>query len=365
MPSGRAKQYRVWLVFVSTLVTACLSLYMATCLTSLDAELAHRFGLIFGTSTKRLHDGDSLPALMAVVLIACGSCLVGLRLPAMPRLIAWLQLFVVSLLLQWFLSAAHVPGSPCAFVLAILLGGLLGYLQRLFWLREKKVEAQYYELLLRNRELQEARLHLVKQDELDRRMLAADLHDQVLNDLKAVGQKINSLKNNPREDTSKEIDRLLQHAINGVREVMDSLSPAVLEHLGFVAAVEDCLRQASEQNGFKLRFKNSLPPSSLADLGNVEQVLLYRLVQECCTNICKHAEADLVQAVLELDNAQLVIRIIDDGKGIDPSANVNGSRGLKYMRQRADQIGATIAWSMANEVKGTQVQIKLPLAGKR
>ena len=233
---------------------------------------------------------------------------------------------------------------------------------RLRKLSESKKQSQYMELVLRNRELQEARLQMVKQDEVDRRLLAADLHDQVLNDLKILNQKFMTFRVEPSDDNASAIDSLLHQAMNGVRDVMDSLSPAVLEHLGFAPALEDCLRRASERSsGFKVRFKNLSNPEDFSGLSLIEQTLLYRLVQECGTNICKHAQATTVKLSLEIADKDLLIRITDNGRGMPDGMDASASRGLRYMRQRGDLIGATIAWLPGEKSKGTTVEIRMPV----
>jgi len=147
--------------------------------------------------------------------------------------------------------------------------------------------------------------------------------------------------------------------------VMDSLSPAVIEHLGFAAAVEDCLRRAGERGRFKVRFKKEGAVDQLATLDLIEQTLLFRLVQECGNNITKHGQASLVKLHLEVQDDALLIRVSDNGVGIPEAVDVNDSRGLKYMRQRGDLIGATIAWLAGEGGKGTTVEIRLPLKNKQ
>jgi signal transduction histidine kinase len=153
--------------------------------------------------------------------------------------------------------------------------------------------------------------------------------------------------------------------MNGVRDVMDSLSPTVLEHLGFYAAVEDCLRRAGERGGFKVRCKKEGPVDQLARLDLIEQTLLFRLVQECGNNITKHAQASMVKLRLEVTDKVLVLSISDNGVGIPEAVDVNESRGLKYMRQRGDLIGATIAWLAAEGGQGTTVEIRMPLKNRK
>jgi signal transduction histidine kinase len=158
---------------------------------------------------------------------------------------------------------------------------------------------------------------------------------------------------------------LTSQVMREIREVMDSLSPSVLEHLGLAAAIEDCLRRGSERSNFRTRFKSRIENEDVECLSMVEKGLLYRLVQESITNICKHAGASTVRTTMEIDGDELLIRVIDDGKGIDPNMMRGDSRGVKYMRYRADLIGATIAWKPGENGKGTTVEIRINLADRR
>jgi len=97
----------------------------------------------------------------------------------------------------------------------------------------------------------------------------------------------------------------------------------------------------------------------------VEQSLLYRLVQESITNICKHAGATVVRGTVEMEGEHLLIKVTDNGRGIDPAKLREDSRGVRYMRQRADLIGATIAWRPGEDGKGTTVEIRIILAGRK
>ncbi len=358
------KQRRFALTLASSLVAGCLSLYLGSLLPELDQALRHGLADTFGQQTSVNASGTVAPGAVCVLVIAFAACLVGSRLTSLPRSICLLQLFVVSVLLQWFALYSKLPSSPAAYLLAIATGCGVGYWLRLFWQQETKHQAQYYELVLRNHELQEARLQMARQDEVDRRLLAADLHDQVLNDLKLIAEKVNALKANPGQDPGNEIETLLQQTMTDIREVMDSLSPATLEHLGLPASLEDLLRRAAERGGFRTRFEHSLTENDLSAVGQIEQILLYRIVQECCTNICKHSQAKRVKGSLERDGKRLIVTIVDDGVGIDPSINSQQSRGFNYMRQRADLIGAQIAWLPGDEGRGTKVEIRMPLVSE-
>lgn len=219
-------------------------------------------------------------------------------------------------------------------------------------------------------ELTKSTLQLVKDDETERRVLAGDLHDQVLNDLKLLRERVNKIpkiesdmEERPREAIIKseisEIDNLIDRSMQHIREVMDSLSPAVLQHLGFVDALEDCVRSGSERANYKVRFRCNIEPSDFNLFNQTELTLLYRLVQESVTNICKHAQASIVKCIITADGDNITIAISDDGKGMDVSNTSSQSRGLQYMRQRASIIGATINWRPGEDNKGTTVNITI------
>jgi signal transduction histidine kinase len=370
------------LLFVlSALAVTPIALVFAHLFPNCNAQLAAFLGLVHLSpiDVRGLSTGKGLPGIsgipripgipgisiwlnaLLVFAVSTGAAFAG-NLSIIPRLICCFQLLVVSVFVQWIFLQAALPPLPVAFFLAIVLSCSAGYLLRFKRLSGNKQQAQSSELALRKHELLEARLQMVKQDEVDRRLLAGDLHDQVLNDLKVLNQQFHTYKKEPNEDLAEQIDKLLQQSMNGVRDVMDSLSPAILEHVGFSAALEDCLKRASERGtGFKVRFKTDSPGDDFSDLDLIEQTLLYRLVQECGTNICKHAGATLVRVSLERSSDALVIRVLDNGKGIPASVDTMGSRGFQYMRQRADLIGATIAWSSDEKGKGTLVEICMPV----
>ncbi len=359
-------------VTLVSLVVAWLAIVVAARGAWLDAEVLTRLLAIFAVQGKS--EAGAAPIAIALplpvqagttFLFALGATWCGFRLAAVPRLLVSVQLFVLSLLSVvglrcWLGGGAH----PLAYFAAVFLGCLCGYGLRVVDLKRRKQESQHYELLLRNKELQETKLQLVKQDEIERRMLAADLHDQVLNDLKAVRQKLDAYESAPDPAVAEAIRGLLSQAMDEIREVMDSLCPSALEHLGLVAALEDCLRRGAARAGFKTRFKTRLGGRETGALSMVEQSLLYRLFQESVTNVCKHAGATLVRASVTVEDDELVIRVADNGRGIDQSRLREDSRGVRYMRQRADLIGATIAWRPGEEGKGTTVEIRLSLSGR-
>jgi signal transduction histidine kinase len=197
-----------YLLGLSAIVGVCLSQTTTIFLPALDRELALRLEILFHILPAQVSGQPdiahsqidvafgplgiaSISSMFFVLVVAVVSTLIG-KLSVVPRLIGWLQLFVLSLLMHWFFFTARLQVHPVAAFSAIVYGGIIGYGWRLFNTYEKKKLSKYFEMMLRNKELQEARLQMVRQDEVDRRLLAGDLHDQVLNDLKILNQRFQS-----------------------------------------------------------------------------------------------------------------------------------------------------------------------------
>lgn len=295
------------------------------------------------------------------------------------RLILFGQLLALNLVLHCILT---VSGESLAMPLSLLIASTLGIsfgslVKRMKEFRQQSI-AKDTAIESLTDELTESRLQLISDDETERRVLAGDLHDQVLNDLKLLRERLVKLSTLDTQKSASgdgqqkssdtklglesevhEIELLIVKSMQEIREVMDSLSPAVLQHLGFVDALEDCVRNGAERGKYKVRFRCNIDHNQFDSFNQTELTLLYRLVQESITNICKHAQASVVKCVITADGDTINIAVADDGKGMDQSKSSGQSRGLQYMRQRASIIRATVNWLPGEDQKGTTVSITI------
>ncbi len=254
---------------------------------------------------------------------------------------------------------SSLGGTAIVFLLVFALGAFVlskrqKILNELQLLKEVNLK-QKEELKIRTEQLHDFQLNIIRHDELERRALAGDLHDQILNDLKELKDNLGKV---PESFFVEKIDLTSRN----IREVMDNLSPTVLENLGLLASIEDCLRKGAEEAQYKLRVKFLVDKSAFDKYSLIEQTLVYRIVQEVKNNICRHAKATKVRISAREENAQIKIIIEDDGIGIkngDGTEN-NTSRGMLYMKQRASIIGASVHWRPAIDNKGCVVEIFLP-----
>ncbi len=280
------------------------------------------------------------------------------------RIIGAIQIWVVALLISYLgRDALSTIPLPISYLGAIALGMFAAVSAEKSKVETDKTESAHFVDNLQNTALIEARLELIKQDEVDRRMLAADLHDQVLNDLKTLRQSISNLKELPAE-TSAQLDALVNRSMGGVREVMDNLSPVDIEHLGLTESLRACIEKSGEKAGIAVSFESPAAEALDAQLSKIEATLLYRLVQESTNNILKHAAAQKIMGQVKVEDGSLVVRVVDDGKGIAPDAFSSESRGMRYMRLRADLIGADIAWKPRKSGSGTIVEIRFQYESK-
>lgn len=342
-------------------LAAILAVLAARELASLDRELAVVFALKQTAEVATIW--YLVPSAVAMSFLAFEAAL---RVKSKYLLFVFLQLSALGILFAWLIAQLTGTVSLIASLFASTISFALGLMARSFKQAEERQTSRYFELAMKNAELNETRLLLLKQDEADRRMLASDLHDQVLNEIKLIKSKVLALPESQpvNKDNLVSIEQSLDTAGKHIREVMESLFPSVLENLGLCSALDQLTRDTCHKNGIQGRFLKAIEDRHLECLTKTEELLLFRLAQEALNNAAKHAQAKTVRVNLEGNGERLTLSIIDDGTGF--SLKDRGeSRGLRYMRLRADLIGATITWSdnlskvQDAASKGTVVKIEV------
>lgn len=204
--------------------------------------------------------------------------------------------------------------------------------------------------------------------EAERTRIARELHDELAQWLTAL--KIDAAWLGARvaagdAQTASKIDKMkkaVDTAVASVRRIAADLRPVMLDDLGLVAAVEHLLHDFSERTGIMISLN---VPESDFDLPDPQATAVYRMVQEALTNTSRHAEASRVSVGIQRHEGDLLVRVTDDGKGID-EASIKGRRsfGLLGIRERASTLGGQARIYTPPE-GGTVVDIRIPfeLAG--
>jgi two-component system, NarL family, sensor histidine kinase UhpB len=187
----------------------------------------------------------------------------------------------------------------------------------------------------------------------ERQRIAQELHDEVGQGLTAalLGLK-RAIDRGPSELAAElgAVQDITRASLDEVRQVARRLRPGVLDDLGLRSALNALVRDFAEMTGVRVTPRI---PRPMPRLEPAAELVIYRIAQESLTNIARHANATHVDLSLVDDRTQVVLRVVDDGRGIDGVAEGAGIRG---MRERALLVGADLAIG-SGPAGGTQVQL--------
>lgn len=191
--------------------------------------------------------------------------------------------------------------------------------------------------------------------ERERKRVAQELHDEVGQSLTALRLQVEGLSRSAPPAMAGELEQLRDTArdtLAQVRDVARRLRPEVLDDLGLDKAVATLCQRLGEQSGLAIECR--IDPE-LPQLAPEAELVAYRVAQEALTNTLRHSGADRVDVLLERDGDDVVLRVDDDGRGLDgrePGAGIQG------MRERALLIGADFDID-GRDGGGTQVRLRL------
>ncbi|HXZ99591.1 MAG TPA: PAS domain-containing sensor histidine kinase [Candidatus Binatia bacterium] len=203
--------------------------------------------------------------------------------------------------------------------------------------------------------------HLVKAQEEERHRIAADLHDDVVQQLTAINLRLEVLKSRADLNGNENVGALQQLVTESTRRMRDllyELHPPPLEQHGLAAALRAQLEQFAATTGIAvdLRSAMSVEPDTNA------RTVLFRIAQEALQNVRKHAEAGRVVIELRTGSGGTQVRVRDDGRGLPPtftSTPPSGHLGLAFMEERARLAGGWWRIGMAPG-GGTLVEFWVP-----
>ncbi|MCX5683696.1 MAG: sensor histidine kinase, partial [Planctomycetota bacterium] len=225
----------------------------------------------------------------------------------------------------------------------------------------KKTEEQ---LTVYQRRLRTLGAKLAVAEEQERRRIAADLHDDVAQNLSLAKLKLQTLRAHP--DTApeivQEIEELVGHAILSTRSLLFELSPPPLYELGLEAAVEWLAEKTQAEHKLAVAVEDDRQPKPL---GEEIRGILFRAVRELLHNTVKHANARKVGIAIRRDGPFIRVEVADDGAGVNlerarPPGDASGGFGLFQIRERLDYFGGRMEIHSGRE-RGTRVVLLAPL----
>ena len=216
--------------------------------------------------------------------------------------------------------------------------------------------------------LQEYVASVTDSQEEERKRIARDLHDGTIQNLIAIGQRIELAREMLGEQTIEESKAQLTEtramvtdAIAGIRQFSRDLRPLALEDLGLLPALQYLVGRLEQAESLAAVLKVEGEPVGLTpDM----EVAIFRITQEVLNNIRKHAQAAHVWVTVRFLPRQTLLEIRDDGVGFTVPENTTdlarkGSFGLLGLQERANLFGGDISIQSALG-QGTIVRVILP-----
>lgn len=201
---------------------------------------------------------------------------------------------------------------------------------------------------LASREEQVRRLaqHMVEVEESERRRISRELHDEAGQSLLCVRLQMEMLEREMPESAGAwcsrltEVRQMTEHTIVEIRRLIAALSPAILEQMGLAAALRQLIGRFRRLHATDVRLR--LPRR--LELSKMEEIVLYRLVQEVFNNIAKHSLATNVNLSVDSADGCLRMHIEDNGIGFDvqEAFSRRDCFGLSGLRERVALLGGTL-----------------------
>lgn len=334
--------------FAEGLSTSCLSRFLVKVAGGYRVVPSVRRMCVFGR-----HDLTQDPPFSRMDLISCRSMLSHFAPALRSKVVATLQYAL----------------KPTGFLIldqreSFNAEGILHSLQEQNVNIYSKTKADF-ELWTSQRELRDLSARLLTSAEEEGKKIARELHDFFGPALGRVNLKVSEvvglLSNRPDlaqklQGVAKEISEVAK----SVHDLSRLLHPAAVSQLGLRPALEAEVATFSKLRRIAVKFSAENIPESLPE---ATAFCLYRVAQECLHNIQKHAEAKWASVTVSGRRQEIVMTVLDCGKGFDPHAvRGRGGLGLVSMEERVRLVNGKLSVH-SKPGQGTRVEVRVPLRG--
>lgn len=234
--------------------------------------------------------------------------------------------------------------------------------------RTAELEERNADVLRQSEQLRQLSWQLLRAQDEERRHIARELHDSAGQTLAVLGMNIASLTQMARQkapdlrDTIEQADQLVQQLTREIRTASYLLHPPLLDENGLPAALSWYVRGLAERSGLLIDLNIS---EQFGRLPRDLEVAVFRLVQECLTNIHRHSGSKIAVIRLARESARVRVEVRDRGKGIPPQklseilAKGSGV-GIRGMRERVRQFQGELV--MESNESGTAILVNFPVS---
>jgi two-component system, sensor histidine kinase and response regulator len=215
--------------------------------------------------------------------------------------------------------------------------------------------------------LRELSARLLRSQDEERRRLARELHDSTGQMLAALSMNLTPLLENKgvgseAREVLKESVGILKELTTEVRTMSHLLHPPLLDEAGLASALRLYVEGFASRS--KIRVDIAMP-DEIGRLPSDLETVVFRIVQECLTNIHRHAQSSAASIHIQRSESEIRIEVADDGKGISAKKRAElelpgkAGVGIRGMRERVRQWGGTLEILSRDEGQGTVVIARL------
>lgn len=232
---------------------------------------------------------------------------------------------------------------------------------------EVKVQERTADLDVVNQNLRDLSARLLQMQDEERRRIARELHDSVGQMLAALGMNLSAVRSDIDQlartaATLTDSESLVQEMVTEVRTISHLLHPPLLDEAGLSSALRWYVDGFAQRSGINVDLDM---PDNFERLPVELETAIFRVVQECLTNIHRHSGSPTAKIRLRARDHEVVVDIEDKGRGIPPhkleqmaSAGTPGV-GVRGMQERLRQLGGKL--DIESSSGGTRVKVRLPL----
>lgn len=232
---------------------------------------------------------------------------------------------------------------------------------------EQRVQERTEELLNASEGLRELSARILQAQDGERRRIARELHDGAGQLLAALGMEASNLAKERERLSSRaasslsNIESLIVQMTNDIRTMSHLLHPPLLDEVGIKSALKNYIQGFVERSGIQVSLDI---PGEIERLDRDYDLALFRIVQECLTNIHRHSGSKTASIRIVRDDGALILEVRDEGKGMpferlsDIQSKGSGV-GIRGMRERVLQLSGTM--SIDSDGSGTRIRVVIPI----
>ncbi|HNQ69560.1 MAG TPA: HAMP domain-containing protein, partial [Bacteroidales bacterium] len=198
---------------------------------------------------------------------------------------------------------------------------------------------------------------MIDWQETERQRLSRELHDGIGQLLLSAKMRLGRIKGKTENDERiiNDSQNIIQQTVNDVRNISNNLMPSVLSEFGLKQAVENILKDISQN--YKIATSCDINLTSLDD--NKTITYLYRIIQEAVSNTLKYAKSKSINITITEEENLIKLEIRDDGIGFNPNQVIgSGSNGLRNIRERVKLLNGKCSIK-SSQGNGTVIYIEI------